>query len=85
MNQEDINKDQKETNKQLFDHAKIANEEMASIKIDMAIVKTDIGYLKKGFDSIEPKVDSLQMTIHKYAGGIAVLTILMGLVVKFIK
>lgn len=33
----------------LYDHAKVANEEMGAVKITLEAVKTDLMWLKKGF------------------------------------
>ena len=47
--QEHINKDTKEDIIKLYDHARIANEEMLGIKIELSQIKTDVGWLKKWF------------------------------------
>ena len=47
--QEHINKDTKEDIKKLYDHARVANEEMSGIKIELSQIKTDVGWLKKWF------------------------------------
>ena len=47
--QEHINKDTKEDIIKLYDHARIANEEMSGIKIELSQIKTDVGWLKKWF------------------------------------
>lgn len=36
----------KEDIKKLYDHARVANEEMSVIKIDVAAMKTDVSWLK---------------------------------------
>ena len=33
----------------LYNHAKVANEEMGAVKIDLATVKTDVAWIKKFF------------------------------------
>ena len=47
--QEHINKDTKEDIIKLYDHARIANEEMSGIKVELSQIKTDVGWLKKWF------------------------------------
>ena len=47
--QEHINKDTKEDIVKLYDHARIANEEMSGIKVELSQIKTDVGWLKKWF------------------------------------
>ena len=41
-------KTQKDIDK-LYDHARVANEEMGTIKTTLEVVKTDVAWLKKGF------------------------------------
>ena len=45
---EDIKEIEKDVVK-LYDHAKVANEEMSVVKTTLEIVKNDVGWLKKGF------------------------------------
>lgn len=53
--QEHVNKDVKEDIGKLYDHAKIANEEMAHIKADMSEVKNDIKWLKDGLQKVDTR------------------------------
>lgn len=86
--QEQINQNVRTDIKQLYEHASIANQEMASIKTDMGIMKNDVTYLKE--DTKELKTDvkeikekhlpEIRNTIAKW-GGIAIGT---GAIVNFI-
>lgn len=84
MSQEDFNRDQKEINKELFSHAKIANEEMGIMKIDMAVLKTDVGYIKRDIAEIKPKLDQIHGTIRYWLGGLAVVMFVVTLLMKFL-
>ena len=42
--------------KELYEHARVANEEMGAIKIDIEVLKTDISWIKSTIGNVDSRV-----------------------------
>ena len=52
-NQEYINRDVQEDIKALYDHAKVANEEMGGVKVHLAALETNMEWVKKTVEKVD--------------------------------
>ena len=84
MSQETKNEYYEKSLDELKAHASVANLEMADIKVDIGKIYTHIDYIKTDIGEIKPKLESIEGTVQRWIGGLAVVMVVITLIMKFI-
>jgi hypothetical protein len=53
--QKQINTDVRDDIKQLYDHAKVANEEMGKVQIHLSALETDMSWVKNTIEKVDAR------------------------------
>ena len=84
MSQEAKNQFYDDAITELKAHAKTSNEEIGLMQIDLAVLKNDVGYIKQDIAEIKPKLESIEGTVQRWIGGLAVIMIVITILMKFL-
>ena len=66
----------------LYDHAKIANEEMASVKATLGTIQNDIGWIKTEMSKMGFRIENMKLGVPPWM--VVVFSVLSGLIIYLI-
>lgn len=66
-------------------HADTSNKEVGLIQGDIRVIQVHLENINKDLGAIKPQISSLESTVQRWIGGLAVIMTLITILSKFIK